>query len=230
MEFLNKKKIGLLIGIIFFLIVAGGMIIFLSSPAPPEDLINKAFENTLKAETYRYEAVTKRIKDKQEEVLTQVSGKKQGENVHFYGKVDIVNADLEVYRINNKLYRKDYFSKDWLVIEGVKAESTENLMQEINPLSLLEFKGEIEAEDLGKEKVNNIKCRKYQVTANWSNAYLQSLWENFNYLIWVDTKNKTIVKSSVSAENKKDNSYKLMMEVEFTNLGGDVIITPPLND
>ena len=84
--------------------------------APPEEVVTTAIENTLNAESYRYRAVSKKNYDGKEDLLVKLKGKSNG-SVHLAGKLHVVNSDFEIYQVEDKLYRKDEFSKDWLVVK-----------------------------------------------------------------------------------------------------------------
>lgn len=224
----KKYKWPLIISLLL-IFIGGGTFLYFYEPLTPEELVTQSMDNTLKAQSYRYNAITKSIIDNEEELLTQVDGEKSNDDVHLKGKVFIVNGDLEVYRVNGKLYRKDTFSDNWLELNDIEKEDTGALMQEINPLGMLDFEGKITAQLMGKEKINKIKCKKFKVNANWTNKYLQTLWKDLNYVVWVNPRKKNLVKAKVYAVNKDHNNNSFEMNVIFSDLNDEIKISAPSN-
>jgi len=194
---------------------------------PPEEAVSTAISNTLNADSYRYEAVSKRIVDEKEDLLSEVIGEKSNGNVHFTGRLHVVNSDFEIYQVADKLYRKDVFSKDWLVVEDTNAEATEKLIQEINPLGTFAFSEPVVAEYVGKEVVNDKKCKKYEVMAETENKYLLVLWQDFTYTVWID-KSGLLTKAEINAVNKQYENQILSMSVEFSDYNKEIVINPPM--
>lgn len=195
--------------------------------APPEEVVTTAIENTLNAESYRYEAVSKKIYDGKEDLLSEVKGEKNNGSVHLTGKLHVVNSDFEIYQVEDKLYRKDEFSKDWLVVEDINLEATERLVQEINPLGTFAFSEPIVAQYVDKEEVNDKKCRKYEVMAETENKYLLVLWKDFTYTVWID-KSGLLTKAEINAVNKQDENQRLIMSVVFSDYNKEIVINPPM--
>ncbi|MDN5322802.1 MAG: hypothetical protein PWQ67_1256 [Clostridia bacterium] len=209
-------------------LVGGGIGVYRNyNTVPPQEAVNTALTNTLNAESYRYQAISKKIVDDNEELLSEVIGEKSNGNVHFTGKLHVVNSDFEIYRIGDKLYRKDVFSKDWLIVEDVNVKATEKLIQEINPLGTFTFTVPIDVEYVGKEMVNDKKCKKYEVMAQTENKYLEVLWKDFTYTIWID-KSGFLTKAEIYAVNKQHENQRLIMSVEFSDYNKEIVINPPV--
>lgn len=227
----SRPKFNLKLVLIFtliLLVVGGGTVVYLNyEPVPPQEAVSKAINDTLNAESYRYQAISKKIVNGQEKLLSEVTGEKSNGNVHFTGKLHIVNSDFEIYQISDKLYRKDVFSEDWLVVENQNVEATEKLIQEVNPLGAFAFNGPIDVEYIGKEKIGDKKCKKYEVMAQTENKYLVALWKDFVYTIWVDKSGK-LAKAQISAVNKQDENNQLVMSVQFSDFNQEIVINPPI--
>lgn len=193
----------------------------------PEEAVSLAINKTLNAESFRYEAVSKKSVDGKEDVLSEVVGEKSNGNVHFFGKLHVVNSDFEIYQIGDKLYRKDAFSKDWLVVEDINIRATEKLIQEINPLGTFIFSDPIIAEYVGKEVVQDKKCKKYEAMAETENKYLHLLWKDFTYTVWVD-RSGLLCKAEINAVNKQHENHRLIMSVEFFDYNKELVINPPI--
>lgn len=193
----------------------------------PEEVVNNAITNTLNADSYRYKAISTKYVDNKEELLSEVVGERSNGNVHFTGKLHVVNSDFEIYQVADKLYRKDAFSKDWLVVEEINVEATEKLIQEINPLGTFAFSEPIIAQYVGKEEVNGKRCKKYEVMAETENKYLLVLWKDFTYTLWID-KSGLLTKAEINAVNKQIDNHRLTMSVEFSDYNKEIVINPPM--
>ena len=218
----------ILLVLVIISIIGGGIFYLNYDPLTPEEAVNQAITNTLGAESYRYLAFSKRIIQNQEKLLSEVWGEKSGDNVHFTSKLYLVNSEFEYYQVGNNIYRKDVLSSDWLVVENMDLEVTEKLIQEINPLGAFGFKGPITVDYLGKEKVDNRKCKKYEVLAATENKYLEVWWQNFEYTIWVDSKDQIIKKAEIKAQSKEFADHYLIMGIEFADYNKKIVINPPI--
>ncbi|MGI6224780.1 MAG: hypothetical protein ACOYJ1_00855 [Peptococcales bacterium] len=217
-----------LILVLLLVVSVGGVGVYRTYYGPlPEEIVSRAISDTLNADSYRYKAVSIKYVDDKEEVLSEVIGEKSNGNVHFTGKLHVVDSDFEIYQVADKLYRKDVFSKDWLVVEEINVEATEKLIQEINPLGTFAFSEPIVAEYAGKEEVDGKKCRKYEVMAETENKYLLALWKDFTYTIWVD-KSGLLRKAEINAVNKQMENNRLKMSVEFSDYNTEIVINPPM--
>ena len=226
---LNFRSKGFLLSILALVIIIGGGVFYLNYDSlTPEEAVNQAISQTLNAESYRYKASSKRILAGEEELLSEVQGEKNKENVHFIGKLFLVNSEFEYYQIGEKIYRKDAFSEKWLVVDEMGREVTEQLIQEINPLGAFQFQEIIAVEYLGKEEIEDKKYKKYVVEANTENKYLTGLWQNFIYTIWIDTSKETVKKAEVVAQSKKTPEQYLIMSIEFADYNQEIVINPPI--
>lgn len=215
---------------IVMLVIIGGGIFYLNYDSlTPEEAVNQALSQTLNAESYRYKALSKRILDGEEELLSEAQGEKNKENVHFIGKLFLVSSEFEYYQIGEKIYRKDPFSANWLVVDEVGMAVTEQLIQEINPLVAFQFQEIIAVEYLGKEEIQDKKYKKYILQATTENKYLTGLWQNFTYTIWTDTsKDRMVKKAEIMAQSKKAPAQYLIMSIEFTDYNQEIVIGPPI--
>ncbi|SMB96697.1 hypothetical protein SAMN00017405_2395 [Desulfonispora thiosulfatigenes DSM 11270] len=215
--------------LVISLFIGGGLGLYLYEPLSPTEIVTQSMNNTLNANSYSYNAITKSIIDNEENLLTQVKGEKNGDDVHLLGKVFLVNGELEVFRVGDNFYRKDSFSENWLVLENQDIKETEKLMQEINPLGILDFEGDIEVNYLGKENINKSKAKMYKIKANWKNIYLRTSWQDLEYTIWIDSKHKEIIKARISAVNKEHDNNKLILDVVFKNINKEITIKAPID-
>lgn len=216
--------------VILVIFIAGltisGISIYKEYSTPPEEIIIRAILKTTDVPSYSFHSVSKRILANEEEMLNEVWGEKNDSSTHLYGKVHLVNGEFEVYQIEDQFYRQDVVNKQWLKIDNIGEEAIEKLMQEIDPLAMLDFSAPIEAEYLDKEKVGDVTCKKYNVAAYNENAYMTALWHNFFYTFWIDKKG-ILRQVEIVAVNKDNEQQQLYMQVQFEPSDKFVEITAP---
>ena len=230
----NKKKGGIL-GIVtkvmalvvIFGIVGSGMSIWQEYRTPPEEVVIRAIAETIQAPSYSYYSLSKRIIGDKEEVLSEVWGEKNQESTHLSGKIHVVNSEFEIYQVDNRFYRQDVVSKDWLIVDDMGEAATIKLIQEIDPLANFVFGEQIEVQYMGKEKIEKSKCKKYQIIAYGTNDYLTSSWEEFFYTVWVD-KQGYIRQAEVTAVDSGSENEQLRLLVQFTVVDEVLHIEAPL--
>ena len=208
-------------------IIVSGMSLYQQYNRPPEEVVIEALEQTLAVPNYTFHSQSSRTIEGRQEKLCEIWGEKNADSSHLVGTVDIVNSKFEIYQVQNRFYRQDAISKEWLVLEPVSEDSTEKLLQEIDPLAVFSFNQPIEAEYLGKEKSGKVNCRKYHVLAYAENDYLNLRWHNFFYTLWID-KNGYLHQAEISAENKEKPGQTLQMRVQFEQSKNYLEIKAPI--
>jgi len=99
-------------------------------------------------------------------------------------------------------------------VKGYDEEATEVLLQEIDPLSNFGLENEYSAEYLGKEKINGVRCKKYQIYTSKEGSYLSSLWAEYYYTLWIDRKG-TVQQAEMIASDHENKPEQLKMTVQF---------------
>lgn len=56
---------------------------------------------------------------------------------------------------------------------------------------------------------------------------LESLWQDFDYQIWIDYKQQVIRKATLKAVNKQNPTTRLSIAVEFYDIDQPIKIKPP---
>jgi len=194
---------------------------------PPEEDVRQGLIRTINAKSYRYTSEAKRIINKEEAMISEVSGEKTLAAVHIKGSLPIINAEVEVYRFEDKMYRRDSLTKDWVVIPTASYAVTEQLVAEINPLSVFDFPEEIDVTYTGIEKVQRNACRVYEIMRRGENKYLQLYWTDYTYKLWIDKKEGVLRKAEVRAEHRDNSQYLLQMTVMLWDFNGPIEIKPP---
>lgn len=181
---------------------------------PPEQVVGEAMMYAAEAPMYRYTSEAIRIADGAELLLSRMNGQKNGENVHLSGSVDVVDSKLDVYQIGDTFYRQDIVSGSWMKMTGQNLEATEYLLQEINPLGCLILPAGAEVTELEKEKVNDVKCRKFQIRASGEASYLTTVWNEFYYTVWIDKQHR-LQKAEMIAGDHEHYDGQLKLDVLF---------------
>lgn len=194
--------------------VSAGMEFWKEWRTPPEQIVGEALMYSVEAPSYSYISQTSRVHDGQEQVVSSLQGQKNGENIHLSGSVDIIDSQVDVYQIGDTFYRQDIVSGSWLQMKGQEEEATERLLQEIDPLGCLLYNASAEVTYLDKEKVGDVKCRKYQVRATGENTFLTSAWNEFYYTVWIDKKHR-LQQVEVIASDHENQAEQLKLEVVF---------------
>lgn len=194
--------------------VSAGLDVWTEWRTPPEQIVGEALMYAVEAPSYSYTSETSRVLDGQTQVISRLQGQKNGENVHLFGDVDVVDSQVDVYQIGDTFYRQDIVSGSWMEMTGYDADATERLWQEIDPLGCLMYQATAEVTELAKEKVNGVKCRKFQVRSSGESTFLTSVWNEFYYTVWID-KNRRLQQVEVIAGDHENSAEQLKLEVQF---------------
>ena len=108
---LNLKKVpwkGLIILLLCAAIVYGGTLLYEEVTRPdPREAVLQGIGKSLQAQNYRYQAIAKRRLDGQETILSEIWGEKNSQGVHLKGNLPIIGAEVEIYQVADKMYRRD---------------------------------------------------------------------------------------------------------------------------
>lgn len=181
---------------------------------PPEQIVGEALMYAVEAPAYSYASVASRTADGQTQVISRLQGQKNGENVHLFGEVEVIDSQVDVYQIGDTFYRQDVVNGSWLKMAGYDAEATERLMQEIDPLGCLLYPTAAEVTELDREKINGVKCRKFQVRSSGERTFLTSAWNEFYYTVWID-KGRRLQQVEVIAGDHENSAEQLKLELQF---------------
>lgn len=187
--------------------------------------LNESINNMLELKSYRYSLDSGFTIDQRKEVISRVAGEKQGGNTHIKG--EMVNTEIDIYYIDRTIYNYDATSDKWLVIESSSQNSAELLISELNPLSNFPLKETGLVEKQGFEKVNGTECLVVKCEPGLENQLLETLWCNFEYVIWIDYKDRWINKAVLNAENKQSPGTMLRIEAQFSDFNEKISIVPP---
>lgn len=215
--------------VLALLLVYGNIAIYEELSRPPaREAVLQGLSKSLNSSSCRYQAVAKRVKEGKESVLSEIWGEKNSQGVHLKGNLPIIKAEIEVYHLGDKIYRRDPFTQGWLVVSSQGRASVEQLIAEVNPLGIFKFPDNPDVKYTGKEKVGKTACRVYEIMTRGENKYLELYWQDFNYRLWIDKKDGLIRKAEVSAEHRDDSTHILTVIIELMDYNEPVEIKPPL--
>lgn len=187
--------------------------------------LQTALNNMLGSESFRYKLYSGFSVDERKEVISRVEGEKQAGNTHIKG--EMVNTPVDIYYINRTIYNYDSQSKKWLVIESGTTNSEELLISELNPLANFRFNNVNQVDKVGFEIVDGAECLVVNCRPTVESQFMENLWKDFDYRIWVDYHDDIIRKAVLTAINKNNAKTSLEVQVEFSDFGKKIEITAP---
>ncbi|MDI9466462.1 MAG: hypothetical protein QM343_01105 [Bacillota bacterium] len=198
---------------------------YTKSKLDPQAELLASIQKMAQLKSYRYALKSGFTVDGREEVISEVEGEKEQANTHLKG--EMVNTPVDIYYIDRTIYNYDSFSDKWLVIDSGTVNSEELLISELNPLSNFRFKNISGITKVGFEAVDGTECLVVSCQPSVESQLLESLWEKFNYQLWIDYKQQVIRKAALRAVNKQNPSTHLSIEVEFYDINQPIKIKPP---
>ena len=197
----SLRNVIILIALIALFVIGNKYLFDKVADLPPNMLMEKAVETTINQEGYRFNVQAKAIIAGQEDLLMEVTGVKGGKEKN-YMKGTIQGSDIEVYQVGTTIYSRDIVSRKLIVTQNKDMNEKELLLSDLNPMANFNFKEIPEAKKLMEEEVDGIKCIVIESRPNVDNPFLELLWKDFTYKIWVDKKKQFIRKAILKAESK----------------------------
>lgn len=217
------KKRGLLLLILISTVFIGGIMgRFLWKPQPAE-LLTHGLEKLNQATSFRYSITQHQWVEGKDRVTTQILGEKDGGNTHISGQ--LVGTDVEMVVAGGGFYLKDPLGKKWVKYPSVPA-TQEVFLAELNPISSLQFKELGEVMLKGQEKLNGQKVWVIQLQPSVQNQMMEDFWKDFNYTVYLSTKDKTIRRATIEAKSKAK-SEPMSMTLDFSDFGQKISVQPP---
>ncbi|MFA7077783.1 MAG: hypothetical protein WC147_05125 [Syntrophomonas sp.] len=199
---------------------------YIRSRLEPGVELQKAIDNMAASDSYRFSLQSGFTVDERREVISEVEGEKEQGNTHIKG--EMVNTPVDIYYLDQTIYNYDSFSNKWLVIDSGASNSEELLITELNPLSNFRFKNVNQVEKVKFEEIDGADCLLVKCNPSVESQLLESLWKNFEYLIWIDYKNSTIRKAVLTAIGKSNDKTSLEIKVGFSDFGKKMEIKAPM--
>jgi len=198
---------------------------YVKSKLDPQVELDNSIKKMAQVQSYRYVLKSGFTVEGREEVISQVEGEKEQGNTHLKG--EMVHTPVDIYYIDRTIYNYDSFSKRWLVIDSGTANSEELLISELNPLSNFRFKNVTAVKKVGFEPVDGTECLVVSCQPSVESQLLESLWQDFDYQIWINYKQQVIRKATLKAVNKQNPTTRLSIAVEFYDIDQPIKIKPP---
>jgi len=198
---------------------------YYKSKLDPLAELQAAINKTTAVQSYKYEMKSEFTVDERREVISQVQGEKNQGNTHIKG--EMVNTNIDIYYINRTIYNYDAFAKKWLVIESGSSNSEELLISELNPLSNFRFKEINQVEKQDFEEIDGADCMVVTCNPSVETQLLETMWKDFQYRIWIDYKSDLIMKSALTATNKKNPGIVLNIDVQLSAFDENIEIKAP---
>lgn len=218
-----KRRILLGSIVLCFLLIAGGIFIFLRQPDSQQMTI-LGLENLQKSNSFAYSLTQQQSVNGKDRLLNRISGYKSGENIHIQGQ--LAGSEVEMIKIGETLYNKDPFSKEWVKYNDITAAQKVFLV-ELDPLATLQIKEVGEVMLKGEEKVNGVKCRVYTINPSIQNQLIERFWTDFEYTLYITKGTKTVIKAEIKANNI-ETKEPMSITLEFKDFGKKISIQPPV--
>lgn len=208
--------------IILSLIAAGAIYIQTRQPNP-NNLLSVSLQNMNEADSFAYTISQQQWVDGNNRQLTTILGEKGGENIRIYGQ--LAGTNIEMIKIQDVLYHKDPFSKEWVKYSDISVLQ-EAFLLELNPLSVLQLKEAGGVVLKGQEVLNKRNCWVVSLQPSIQNQILERFWTGFDYTLYIDKRSKTVNKAVIQAKNK-ESGEPMTIEIEFSEMGKKFLIQAP---
>ena len=230
----RKLLLCLFVGLLLFVGAMAAFFLrdyFAAIHVPPETKVNEAIANSVNAESYRFTLTSKLTVNAQERLFSVIQGEKSKDNAyHIQGT--ILGTEVNIYQIGDTTYRQDPIDQKWTVIEKTDMAKESLLLSELNPISNFYFNEIGPITPLEKDKTNRAEKklgRKYAITPELANHWLEAYFTDMTYEIWVSKKEPYYLeKAIITAASKSNKENLLTMEIEFSDFNAPITITQPV--
>jgi len=227
----KQKRILVFIALLLMAVIWGGSRIISELPyrnLTAAEVVSQGIDKIKLGKSYSFTMQAKEIKEGQEKQLADLKGDVCQGNAQIAGNLPFINAEINLVRVGNDLYRKDSISDRWFKIPVADMESAEEFMMEINPLSIFENMENVQVNYVGKEKVEGRRCRVYEVMTKGEREWMTYFWQDYNYRIWIDQKEGYLKKGEVYAEHRDNSKHQMYLLVIVDDYGKNIDIKAPI--
>ena len=227
MEIQISRKWGIWLGAALAVMLSwGGYNLYLGySKIDPQQLINEAMTNTNASASFRFKTGSVMYVEGRQQRLSSITGEKTKEGLHIKG--EMVNTKVDIYQIGKQTYLRDFMGDNWILIDENDLVKSQILMAELNPLAYFSIKDSMELKVVDTEKVKGRWLVKLEMRPDLDNPWLEVLWSDFHYTVWVDKEQRVISKAILRAKEKTDEKTRLELTIEFLDYNRDFKITAP---
>lgn len=228
---MSRKKIIITLCILLFILIT---IVFIVKPnlnapkLPADELIATAIEQLQQHPSLKFSTESKVLLANNTIPYGNIEGE-IADNKHFHAKGTILGSELEIYQIDDKTYRKDTLTEEWLVTEDGAIINESALINELNPtLNFLNLEI-MEPKILEDEFADEEHCYKVTFFLVEASHPLQSYFQNLTYTLWITQDDHQIRRAMISGDTQSnDIKETLQMEIEFWDWGKPITIEPPI--
>ncbi|MEW6662364.1 MAG: hypothetical protein ACOY9Y_11290 [Bacillota bacterium] len=226
-----KGRKGLIVKVLLLLIFLGalgwgGYTYYLANiKVYPDQVLQKALQHAGTAQSYRYQVDVQVKVNNQERKLSRISGEKAGGDLYFHGLIH--NQEVKVYQIGDGTYLWDPITGKWAVTPSNRPFDQPHFLIEANPLACFNFVSVDGITYLGKEEVAGRKAYVIQCAPAIKHDFMNAWFKDFSYKVWIDAKNKAILKAQVSGFFRDQPENTVFIKLEFKDYGADIKIPPP---
>ncbi len=194
---------------------------------PPRTVVAKAIAATNKADRYLFNMKMTTYVGGKEGVFTEIQGERAGANVvHIKGK--ITESNVEFYQIKDTTYTKDQVTGEWIKIVDNQLNQEEIFAAELFPMANFNYSELAEVRYDGIVEYRNQKVWKFTAIPLVKDSYLDILWKDFIYELWVDRGSGYLTAATLKATSKTNSEDKLKVSVQFSQYGGNIDVKPPI--
>lgn len=218
--------IAAVLGVLVVAAAAAWYFVF-QGPPDPNQLMNKAWQKSVQADSYRFNTSTRLVVDGKERVLNRLQGEMAKNDFRISGQ--IINTKVEMMQIGSKLYIRDFLdSSRWRVMEKSSLDRQALVAAGINPLNYLEFKQLFVAKLVGEQKLGKRGVYQLEVQPDLHNQFLELLYTNFRATFLVGKWDHRIWQAVLVGQSKQKPQDKIIIEITILDYNNPVNLTPPV--
>ncbi len=221
----SKKTYLLLALIILVLLLVLLSVDFGHENVDPDQLLNSSLQNTLAAQSYRYNIEC--ILGENKEPVSKIEGARVGDSkIHIKGL--LINSPVEFVQYEDNTYMKDPFTGKWLTLQGNQLAKAESFIMEFNPLANFNFKDVPVLEYVGKEKVDGKEMYVLELQPNIEIPFLENQFNSFNYKLWINPDDQRIHQARINAGHTANARAVMQINIKLYDFNEKIDIKPPL--
>ena len=198
-----------------------------TSAADYNKLLEDALNRTFSAESYSFYSKSTLRVDQENRTFSLLEGEKGGpQNRHVKG--NMLGTPVDIYALGQAVYRQDPVSGAWKTLSPAEIPDALALMDEMSPAVNFKFSETGDVKFLGKEKLEGKTCLKLQFRPVMEDKWLDRYFQDITYTVWLSGKKPNIVKTVITGQSKESASVSLTIEIQLTDFGKEIRITPPV--
>jgi len=193
----------------------------------PQEMLLTAVDKAKAAEGFAFTSQsTLQVNDKKLE-YGQIEGQFWQGDCHVWGK--ILDGEINFFQIDNISYRQDEITGQWIVEKNNSLQENAILLNELDPLSNLNFTNVGPVSYLGKEKIGDEKTTVLSFSPTLANEWINENFYNIGYTLYISNKTGYPLRLLITAQTSSgDVTGTLNTEINFYDWNKNIPITPPV--